>query len=103
MDLFTRDDLRALLNHAPGPCVSSFMPTTRGGGNLDKVRWKNHLKEAEERLREHGHRRSDASDWLAPGHALLDNVAFWQNMTVGGLAGFLAPGLARFYRVPMAL
>lgn len=98
MDLFSRHDLRALLGHQRTPCISCFMPTTRGTKQEDKLRWKNQVRQAEERLTAAGSRTSEVRDWLAPAHQLLEEVPFWQNVS-NGLAAFLAPEMARFYRL----
>lgn len=101
MDSFSRDDLRALLDSRPGPCVSVFMPTTRGAALEDKKRWKARLKEAEEGLLAAGGRGDDARELLGPARALGEDVPFWQNVSAG-LAVFLAPGFVRSYRLPLA-
>ena len=101
MDLFTRDDLRTLLEGHPSPCLALFMPTHRGGAQEDPIRWRNHLTEAEERLSEVGWRASDIREWLAPGRRLLDDAAFWKSQSEG-LAAFLSPQLVRLYRLPLA-
>lgn len=103
MDLFRRDDLRSLLNHTDGPCVSLFMRTTRGAQFQDKKQWKNVLREAEERLKETGVRTPDARDLVRPGEDLLNDEAFWLTIPVGGLAAFLAPGRLTTYRLPVPL
>jgi Bacterial archaeo-eukaryotic release factor family 7 len=99
MDRFTRDDLRALLANQKTPCVSLFMPTTRGPKNQDKILWKNLLREAEERLLTQGHRPPEVSDLLAPARELLDNAPFWLSVSTG-LAAFLSPEMAHHYRLP---
>jgi hypothetical protein len=99
MDSFRRDDLRSLLDHKTGPCVSLFMHTTRGPGHQDKIQWKNVVREAEERLKASGVRTPEARNLIQPAADLLNDEPFWLDMPIGGLAGFLAPGLNRFFRV----
>src|SRR5437870_13633150 len=101
MDHFSRDDLRALLKNTATPCVSFLMRTTRGASQQDKLRWKNQLREAEELLTGEGRRTPEVRELLSPARALLDEVPFWQNVS-DGLAAFLAPGLFRPYRLPLA-
>src|SRR5687767_1179186 len=103
MDQFTRDDLRALLRNDKTPCVSMLMPTTRETSLGDKTRWKNQIREAEERLKETGQRGPDAKDLLAAARERLDEEPFWLNVPVGGLAGFFAPGVAHVFRTPLPL
>ena len=50
MELFSRGDVRGLLANRQTPCVSFFMPTTRGVGHEDSKRFKNLVRELEERL-----------------------------------------------------
>src|SRR5262245_46436178 len=99
MDLFTRQDLRGLLETS-SPCVSLYMPTTRGVALQDRKSWKNLVKDAQERLVARGQRSPEARDLLAPAQALLDDATFWRNVSEG-LAGFLSPGRTSFYRLPV--
>jgi hypothetical protein len=101
MDLFTGDDLKALLANSRTPCVSIFMPTHRGGGEEDPVRWRVHMGEAEERLVATGLGASEARELLGPARRLLEDVSFWKNQC-DGLAFFLAPQFLRLYRLPLA-
>ncbi len=102
MDLFSREDLRLLVANRQTPCVSMFMPTTRGVRLEDNKRWKNRVREAEERLTAEGMRISEAKELLRPAQELLDNVTFWSNASAG-VAAFLAPAMARIYRLPIPL
>src|SRR5438132_12606212 len=101
MDRFTRDDLQALLTNGKTPCVSFFMPSTRGPKHQDKILWKNLLGEAEERLLTQGHRPPEVSNLLAPARELSDNAPFWLGVSTG-LAAFLSPEMNRYYRLPAA-
>jgi hypothetical protein len=101
MEPFTRDDLRALLAHRQPPCVSLFVRTTHGSGPEGQLRWKNQLRGAEERLHARGLRTPEAQDLLRPARDLLDDVSFWTGASEG-VALFLAPGLARCWRLPVA-
>jgi hypothetical protein len=102
MDPFSRDDLRALLANRQPPCISLFIPTSRGAAQEDKTHWKNQLRAAEESLIAQGHRPSEAKALLSRGRELLDDVPFWQNVSTG-LAGFVSPQMSRFYRLPLRL
>jgi hypothetical protein len=101
MDLFTRDDLRALLAERPGPCVSIFLPTHRGGAEADPIRWRGLLDEAQRRLTAVGLRAAEAGELLAPGRSVLEDPLFWKHQG-DGLAAFLAAGFLRLYRLPFA-
>jgi hypothetical protein len=101
MDLLTRDDLKTLLAEPRTPCISFFMPTHRGGGEADPIRWRVHLAEAEKRLAALGWRASQAQELLQPARHLPEDVAFWKHQC-DGLACFLAPQFLRLYRLPVA-
>jgi hypothetical protein len=100
MDLFTRDDLKTLLTDRPGPCVSIYMPTRRGGAEADPIRWRGHVKEAEHRLTAGGLRGPQARELLEPARQFLDEAPFWRTQS-DGLAFFLAPQFRRLYRLPV--
>jgi hypothetical protein len=101
VDVFTRADLRTLLEQREGPCVSLFMPTSRGGAEADPVRFRNLLDQAQERLVARGLRAPEARDYLAPLHSLLADDSFWPNQC-DGLAVFAARDFRRVYRLPCA-
>jgi hypothetical protein len=102
MDALTRQDIKALMSHEQGPCVSLLLPTHRGGAEEDVIRWKNLLRQAEEGLVAHGARAPEARELLRPAARLLEDRTFWKSPG-GGLALFLAPGLARAWHVPLRL
>jgi hypothetical protein len=103
MDILNREDMAELAAGRPGPCVSIYLPTHRILTQTaeDQLRLKNLLTEARNRLGELGLRHSEVATLLAPGSELLDHPNFWR-FQQDGLALFLAAGLARFYRLPMA-
>jgi hypothetical protein len=98
------EDLDTLLTHAESPCVSIFMPTHRGGPAVqqDPIRFKNLLREADQRLTALGLRPPRVGEMLAPGRALLEQSSFWRHQG-DGLAVFLAPGMAHVHRLPLKL
>jgi hypothetical protein len=98
MDLFTRDDLKALLAEHPSPCISLFMPSHPGGAEEDPIRWRKLLAQAEELLVKGGWHTQEL---LAPGRRLLDDSTFWKNQS-DSLAAFLAPQFLRLFRLPLA-
>ena len=61
MDFFTMKELEPLLEANEEWLVSLYMPTHRGGAEIeqDPIRWKNLLRTAEERLEKKGMRSSD--------------------------------------------
>jgi hypothetical protein len=77
------------------------MPTRRGGGEQDPIRWRVHLGEAEEHLVASGLRAAEAREFLEPGRYLLEAGWFWKSQC-DGLACFLAPEFLRLFRLPVA-
>lgn len=108
MDIVTREDLKELIAAQEGPCVSMYQPTHRVGPDTrtyarqDTIRFRNLLREAEQRLTATSLRSRDAEGLLEPARRLLDDSTFWQYQAEG-LAVFLAPGTMRTFRVPLRL
>ncbi len=104
MKLFQLDDLRALTERREWPCVSLCLPTHRTGKDTrgDPIRLKNAVGIAKEWLLEAGYSKDPAAELLAPAGDLVTSRDFWLHQA-DGLAVFLAPGLFRYYRVPLRL
>ena len=81
-----------------------FLPAHRVSpeSGQDRIRLKNLLNEAEERLVAGGLRPPAARDVLQPGRELLQADPFWSYQS-DGLALFLAPGWSRVFRLPLDL
>lgn len=94
-------DLRELVDHPVGTCVSLYMPMHRTGNETqqDPIRLKNQLHDAEKALIAAGQKPDDAQQLLAQAHTLLDNDLFWRQHC-SGLALFAAPGFFKYYRLP---
>jgi hypothetical protein len=92
-DLVRLEDVRRLLDHRDGPCVSLFMPTHRTAPERDQdpIRLKNLLGRAEEQLEAAGHDHRTIAEVLGPGRRLVDDPLAWRG-GAEGLALFLAPG-----------
>ena len=106
MDVVTREEIKALVERRNGPCVSIYQPTHRAGPDTrtyaqqDPVRFRNLLREAEQRLLSGGASARGVEEVLQPARRLLDDSRFWQYQG-DGLAVFLAPGTLRTFRVPL--
>ena len=104
LDLFVTDDLRVLMEKQAEWCVSIFMPTHRVTTRVeeDQIRFKNLVKEVENRLSELGRRGAIPrhAGPLEPLFRLMDDRPFWQHGS-DGLAVFLARDLFRSYRLPI--
>lgn len=101
MSLLSVEELKTLAEQSKGPCVSIYMPTVSGGAEVQQnpIRFKNLMREAEERLVVQGMRKTEAVELLTPAQQELDKDEFWQNQN-DGLAVFIAPGLFRYYCLP---
>ncbi len=103
-DLLSLDQVRELITHDAGPCVSLFLPTHRTApeSEQDPIRLKNLLAEAEEVLARVGLRPPETRELLGPATGLHDLEGFWRYQA-DGLAIYLAAGFARFFRLPLEL
>jgi hypothetical protein len=103
MPLLSTEQLKTLVTTPEAPCVSIFMPTHKGGPEIrqDPIRFKNLIKQAEERLieAENGLNHSDAVSLLTPAHE-IDRDDFWRHQDAG-LALFIAKDFFRYYRLPI--
>jgi Bacterial archaeo-eukaryotic release factor family 7 len=102
MDFLAIDDFKTLMKHRQGGCVSLYMPAHRlvPEAVQDPIRFKNLLRQAEERLQAAGLRAPEAEQMLQPAEKLLDNKRFWQHQS-DGLVTFVASDLFRCYRLPL--
>ena len=103
MDTIGREELGNLIRHRHEHCVSIYMPTHRAGPPVrqDRIRLKNLLREAVERLEELGMCRHIAKRMLKPAEDLLDDSFFWRHQG-DGLALFISPETFHSYRLPVA-
>jgi hypothetical protein len=101
MNLLSTDELKGLMQLREGHCVSVFMPTHRRGPEIqqDPIRFKNLLKQAEERLAQNGLRVPEAKEFLEPAQALVQDSQFWSHQS-DGLAVFLSAEVFRQYSLP---
>jgi hypothetical protein len=102
MELFPREELKTLVKRREGPCVSIYMPTHRAFPETkqDPIRFKNLLRQAEERLKAVGLRSPDAKKLLKPARALIKDGLFWQYQG-DGLATFISSDGFYHYRLPL--
>lgn len=85
-----------------GFCISLYMPAHRAGRETeqDPIRFKNLLRQAEERLLAEGMRSADAQSFLKKPQSLLQDQAFWQYQS-DGLALFCSADIFCFFRLPV--
>ncbi|TLX54056.1 hypothetical protein DN826_15870 [Stutzerimonas nosocomialis] len=93
-----RANLKQLLAHKQPPCLSLYQPTHRSFPNReqDPIRFKQLVRQLEEALQKQG--RTDTANILAPFHALVDDIDFW-NHNLDGLAVFGAPDYFQVFRL----
>jgi hypothetical protein len=101
MNLFSVEELAVLTAEANTDCVSIYMPTHKMSTETlqNPIRFKNLIREAEQKLIETGLRAQDARDLLLPAHE-LDEYDFWQHQS-DGLAIFISKNLFSFYTIPI--
>ncbi|MHB0856817.1 MAG: baeRF7 domain-containing protein [Anaerolineae bacterium] len=104
MSLLSIEEIQALWEARNGWCISIYVPTIRKGSETgqNRIRVKNMLDEAEDRLIEAGVRRPEAKALLAPAKALEPDESFW-NCQLDGMALFLSSDEMRVYRIPLHL
>lgn len=102
MDILTKEDLKALHLRDNGWSLSLFMPAHRAGRETeqDRIRFKNLLREAEQRLLAKEIRFPDVQKLLKPAQDLLQDSDFWRHQS-DGLALFLSAQTFRTYRLPL--
>lgn len=101
MNVLSRDDLMALMGKQNGWRISLYMPTHRHFPETeqDPIRFKNLLREAEERLLANDLRSPEVRELLRPAQKLERDASFWKFQN-DGLALFLSANLFRTYRLP---
>lgn len=104
MNLITHEDITKLAKHTETHCTSIYCPTHRVNNQTqeDRIRLKNHLKNASNQLQDKGLSSSDALNMLAPGFQLLDDDHFWQYQS-DSLVLFFAPDFFAKYQLPLQL
>lgn len=101
MTILSIDELKTLIEHPHSPCVSLYMPMQKAGPEIrqNPIRFKNLIREAEERLDAMGIRHTEAINFLQPAME-LDTTDFWEHQD-RGLAIFISSQVFRYYHLPM--
>lgn len=101
MKLFSTDELAILTTPSNTSCVSIYLPTYKTSTETlqNPIRFKNLMREAEEKLIENGLRPQEARDLLLPAQD-LDEYNFWQHQS-DGLAIFISKNFFSYYTVPV--
>jgi hypothetical protein len=103
MDGLSKGELRTLVEPRTGPCVTLYMPTHDAGADIqqDTIRFKNLLREAEERLREKGMKQPEIDAFLGEARRLLDLERIFWRSPKASFALFVAPGYFKYYHLPL--
>jgi len=101
MDRLSKNEIKTLLEKHEGPCVSIFLPTSRGGveSQQDELRLRHQIRDTENRLLLENLRSTEVEKLLEPFNALLEDGGFWLH-TVDGLAIFRTSEMFSYYRLP---
>ena len=102
MKALSRNELDSLLSQTQGPCVSIFMPTHQTGSEIqqDMTRFKNLLRQAEERLAARGMKEVEVREHMKPAWDMLETRLSWRHPNEG-FAMFLSPGNTKSYHLPL--
>ena len=102
MDQLSKEELKELSSPCGEHCISLYMPTNRAPveGRQDLIRFKNLVREVEERLIRGGLRLPEVKEYLVPLLKLTDDLGFWQYRG-DGLALFYSRDKLRYFRLPM--
>jgi len=101
MDILTNNEFKSLIKERGLYCISIYMPTCRASheAKQNPIRFKNLLRNMEERLTGVGLRKREIDALLAPAEALVKDHLFWQYQS-DGMAAFISPQRFSFYRLP---
>ncbi len=101
MNSLSIQELKNLVETTEIPCVSLYIPMQKAGAEIrqNPIRFKNLIREAEERLDKMEMRHTDAVDFLQPAKE-LDTNEFWQQQD-HCLAIFRSPNIFRYYQLPI--
>ncbi len=103
MDTITIDEIKQFLPAQSGWHVSLYMPTEHKGQETEqnRIRYKNLLQEAEQRLLTKELRTPEVRQLLEPAQQLLEQPGFWRHQS-HGLAVFLTADTFTYYRLPLS-
>src|SRR5207247_7980363 len=79
MDRLSKNEIKTLLEKHEGPCVSIFLPTSRGGveSQQDELRFRHQIRDTENRLLLENLRSTEIEKLLEPLNALLEEGGVW--------------------------
>ncbi|MBW4678646.1 MAG: hypothetical protein KME19_00840 [Microcoleus vaginatus WJT46-NPBG5] len=103
MTLLSVEELKNLVEQPTGVSVSIYMPIYRVGPEIQQnpVRFKNLVREAENKLEEYGFEKTEIRKVLESALQEIDEATFWENQN-NGLAIFIGPDFFHYYRSPLS-
>ncbi|AFY32420.1 hypothetical protein [Calothrix sp. PCC 7507] len=103
MAILSIDELKTLVESRQSPSISLYMPTQKAGLQIrqNPIRFKNLIREAEQRLDDTGMRHTEVLNFLQPAMK-LDQSDFWEQQD-HGLVIFISPQVFRYYCLPIEL
>ncbi len=103
MQVLSKEVFNELANYRSETCISIFLPTHRGGMEVnrreDEILFKNQLKELPAQLEARGFSVREIEDFLQPAYALLNDTTFWHRAS-DGLAVFIGERFFRQFILP---
>ena len=105
MSVLTVEQVKSLIEQPKTWCVSIYMPMIVAGTETrqNEIRFKNLIKEAQQKLQENGLSEDESNEFLRPMLDAIDAEGdFWQQQD-HGLALFVTDGFYRYYKVPRDL
>ncbi|MFN6517998.1 MAG: hypothetical protein RMY29_026415 [Nostoc sp. CreGUA01] len=107
MNLLSIDELKTLAENSQTPCISLYMPMQKAGPEIrqNPIRFKNLIREAEERLDAMSNDKPQGVYAIEPLNLLqpameLDTSEFWEHQD-RGLVILISPQVFRYYQLPM--
>ncbi len=104
MDIFAKESFIRLANVDQKPCISIYIPTHRGGHEVnegqDAILYKNALKEVEEILQKRDMKSAQIKEMLAQAYEVAADGHFWRHQS-DTLAVFIAPDFYMHYTLPI--
>lgn len=104
MNTLAKNDLKTLMGKRNGPCVSIYMPTHHQAGiemTQDRVRYKNLLRETQNRLVAQGMDTLKAEKFMQPLEALYEDTSFWKH-PADGVAVLCSADDFHYYSFPIS-
>ena len=101
MTELSRSNLQKLAEQKDSICISIYMPAEKAGAETRKnpIRFKNLLREAEDKIEQIGSSTKELVDSLQSARAYIDDRDFWQHQDCG-LAFFINADGIKYYRLP---